>query len=191
MTATKKILVVDDDPELRSGVSALLERRGFSTLQADDGHEARQMIDQERPDLVILDMMMPRWGGFAVLEHFQGRTDAPAFIMITATEGTKHRAYAQQIGVADYIQKPFTFDRLLQGVTKTLELDTEEKANAVREVLSAFRSKCFACGARIKTPRAMLNHTRPCPGCKKTVRLVPMPPDDEGPVLAPFEVSRN
>ena len=76
------------------------------------------MIYNQRPDLVILDMMMPRMGGYPVLEHFRGKTDAPPIIMITANEGSRHKAYAEYLGVVDYIRKPFAMERLLEAVNK-------------------------------------------------------------------------
>src|SRR5262245_47138115 len=110
MTTTKTILVVDDDPLLRAGLQTMLQQHGYQTLEAEDGQDARELIDGRRPDLVILDMMMPRWGGFAVLEHFQKKAGSPPFIMITAHEGEKHRAYARQVGAIDYFHKPFSFE---------------------------------------------------------------------------------
>jgi len=95
MTTARTILVVDDDAMLRAGLQTMLQQHGYQTLEAEDGLEARELIDGRRPDLVILDMMMPRWGGFAVLEHFQSKTGAPPFIMITAHEGQKHQAYVR------------------------------------------------------------------------------------------------
>ena len=61
-------------------------------------------------------MMMPRMGGYPVLEHFRGKTDAPPIIMITANEGSRHKAYAEYLGVVDYIRKPFAMERLLEAV---------------------------------------------------------------------------
>ncbi|MBI3822965.1 MAG: response regulator [Planctomycetes bacterium] len=112
----KTVLVVDDDPLIRSGLQAMLQVSGYETLEAEDGAEARELIDEHRPDLVVLDMMMPRWGGFAVLEHFQNDPAAPAFIMLTGHEGEKHKAYARQIGVLDYLEKPYPMERLLQKI---------------------------------------------------------------------------
>ncbi len=85
-------------------------------MQARDGHEAKQMIYAHRPDLVILDMMLPRMGGYPILEHFKGKADVPPIIMITGNEGTKHKAYAESLGVIDYIRKPFAIERLLEAV---------------------------------------------------------------------------
>jgi DNA-binding response OmpR family regulator len=98
-------------------------------MQAHDGHQAKQQIYNQQPDLVILDMMMPRMGGYPVLEHFRGKTDAPPIIMITANEGSRHKAYAEYLGVIDYIRKPFAMERLLEAVNKALNPPPADKAD--------------------------------------------------------------
>lgn len=123
MSATKTILVVDDDFELVEGLRLMLEKQGYSVLRASDGHQAKHAIYQQKPDLVILDMMMPRMGGYPVLEHFKGKPDAPPIIMMTANEGSRHKAYAEYLGVIDYIRKPFAIERLMETVQKALPLD--------------------------------------------------------------------
>src|SRR5437764_15258551 len=120
MADTKTILIVDDDTELSDGLRLMLERKGYRVLQARDGQQGKSLIYQHRPDLVILDMMMPRMGGYPVLEHFRGKDDAPPVIMITANEGSRHKAYAEYLGVVDYIRKPFAMERLLESVEKGL-----------------------------------------------------------------------
>jgi DNA-binding response OmpR family regulator len=120
MAEQKTILVVDDDVELSDGVRAVLEKQGFRVIQARDGHQAKQAVYHHRPDLMILDMMMPRMGGYPVLEHFKGKPDAPPIIMITANEGSRHKAYAEYLGVVDYIRKPFAMERLMEAVHRGL-----------------------------------------------------------------------
>ena len=121
MANGKTILVVDDDMELSDGLRIVLEKQGYRVLQARDGQNGKQMVYQNRPDLMILDMMMPRMGGYPVLEHFKGKTDAPPIIMITANEGSRHKAYAEYLGVIDYIRKPFAMERLMESVHKCLD----------------------------------------------------------------------
>src|SRR5437763_6434318 len=137
MPEQKIILVVDDDMELSDGLRAVLERQGHRVIQARDGQQGKQQIYQQRPDLVILDMMMPRMGGYPVLEHFRDKSDAPPIIMITANEGSRHKAYAEYLGVVDYIRKPFAMERLLEAVQKGLarsdEPAAEEKPEAKEE----------------------------------------------------------
>lgn len=118
MASNKTILVVDDDHEMIEGLRTLLEKQGYTVMQAHDGHQGKQMIYNQKPDLVILDMMMPRMGGYPVLEHFKGKTDCPPIIMITANEGSRHKAYAEYLGVVDYLRKPFAMERLLEAVNK-------------------------------------------------------------------------
>ena len=120
MATGKTILVVDDDYELSDGIRAVLENLGHRVIQARDGQQGKQAVYQNRPDLVILDMMMPRMGGYPVLEHFKGKADAPPIIMITANEGSRHKAYAEYLGVIDYIRKPFAMERLLEAVERGL-----------------------------------------------------------------------
>jgi DNA-binding response OmpR family regulator len=132
MTKGKTILVVDDDLELSDGLRMVLEKQGFRVLQARDGQQAKHMVYQHKPNLVILDMMMPRMGGYPVLEHFRDKKEAPPIIMITANEGSRHKAYAEYLGVIDYIRKPFAMERLLEAVHKGLA-DKDESAEASPE----------------------------------------------------------
>src|SRR6516162_10142259 len=125
MAEQKLILVVDDDRELVEGVRAVLERQGYKVIQAHDGHQGKQAIYNQKPDLVILDMMMPRMGGYPVLEHFRDKADTPPIIMITANEGSRHKAYAEYLGVVDYIRKPFAMERLLEAVDRGLNPPAE------------------------------------------------------------------
>lgn len=180
MAEARTILVVDDDQDLREGLEAVLRKHGYRTLGAEDGREARELIDGQRLDLVVLDMMMPHWGGFAVLEHFRGRADAPPFIMITANQGRKHKTYAEQVGVIDYIHKPFPLERLLQSVGKALGTPSRPEGAPERPMI---RCRCAGCGVRVKAPWQLLGQTRPCPGCRLALVVRPEPPEDEGPVL--------
>lgn len=127
MADTKTILVVDDDQELSDGLRIVLEKQGFRVFQARDGHQGKNLIYQHHPDLVILDMMMPRMGGYPVLEHFKGKADAPPIIMITANEGSRHKAYAEYLGVVEYLRKPFAMEKLLEAVHKGVEAGAAKK----------------------------------------------------------------
>jgi DNA-binding response OmpR family regulator len=128
MSAPKTILIVDDDRELVDGLRLLLERQGYRVITAGDGVQGKNTILNAKPDLVILDMMMHRMGGYPVLEHFKDKPDAPPFIMITANEGSRHKAYAEFLGVVDYLRKPFATERLLEAVNKVFGAGAVEKA---------------------------------------------------------------
>ncbi|MCI0701003.1 MAG: response regulator [Planctomycetia bacterium] len=133
MAEQKLILVVDDDRELVDAMRTVLERQGYKVIQAHDGHQGKQAIYNQRPDLVILDMMMPRMGGYPVLEHFKDKPDAPPIIMVTANEGSRHKVYAEYLGVIDYIRKPFAMERLLETVTKALNPPPKEEKTSEKK----------------------------------------------------------
>jgi DNA-binding response OmpR family regulator len=117
----KRILLVDDDPEIIESLRFALENKGYVVLVARDGNQGLAMAERETPDLVILDMMMPKRSGFLVLERLRRTHLAPIrVIMITANEGSRHKAYAEMLGVDDYIRKPFAMDRLVDSVQRLL-----------------------------------------------------------------------
>ena len=123
MAARKTILLVDDDVDILGAMRTLLERRGYRVLTASDGNLGLAVAEREAPDLVVVDMMMPKKSGFLVLEKLKSRGPAsPHVIMITANEGGRHRAYAEMLGVDDYIRKPFAMDRLLDSVQQLCPL---------------------------------------------------------------------
>ena len=109
------------------GLKLILEKNVYKVLQARDGVQGRQLIYNQRPDLVIIDMMMPKMGGYPVLEHFRGKDDVPPFIMMTANEGQRHKAYAEYLGVVDYLRKPFSMDDLLEAVKKAINAPAKAK----------------------------------------------------------------
>ncbi len=118
---TPRVLIVDDDAEIVESVRFALETKGYEILVARDGNQGLAMAEREDPDLVILDMMMPKRSGFLVLEKLRRSRPVPLkVIMITANEGSRHKAYAEMLGVDDYIRKPFAMDRLMESVTRLL-----------------------------------------------------------------------
>ena len=120
-TKKKRVLVVDDDYEIIDALRYALEAKGFDVMIARDGNQGLAMAEREDPDLVILDMMMPKRSGFLVLEKLRRTHAVPIrVIMITANEGSRHKAYAEMLGVDDYIRKPFAMDRLVDSVARLL-----------------------------------------------------------------------
>jgi DNA-binding response OmpR family regulator len=126
MAAQPTLLLVDDDPEIVAALRTVLERKGYRVLTASDGNKGLAVAEREAPDLVVVDMMMPRKSGFLVLETLKSRKEAsPKVIMITANEGSRHRAYAEMLGVDDYIRKPFAMERLLESVERLCPLEKQ------------------------------------------------------------------
>ena len=117
----KKVLIVDDDFEIIEAVRYALEGAGHEVVVARDGNQGLALAERENPDLMILDMMMPKRSGFLVLEKLRRLRDEPLpVIMITGNEGSRHKAYAELLGVSDYIRKPFAMDRLIDAVENLL-----------------------------------------------------------------------
>lgn len=119
--APKRILLVDDDSEIVESMKIALESKGYQISVARDGNQGLALAERDDPDLMILDMMMPKRSGFLVLEKLRRTRPVPVrVIMITANEGSRHKAYAEMLGVDDYIRKPFAMDRLIESVKRLL-----------------------------------------------------------------------
>lgn len=121
MPTAQTILLVDDDYEIVESMRTVLEGKGYRVIVARDGNAGLAMAERENPCLIVLDMMMPKKSGFLVLEKLKSRPGGliPT-IMITANEGSRHRAYAEFLGVRDYIRKPFALEKLVRSIDKIL-----------------------------------------------------------------------
>jgi len=121
MTEPATILLIEDDREIQSTLRSVLESAGYIVLVAPNGIEGKKLIVSRTPDVVITDMMMPQLGGFPVLEFLRQEVEnPPRVIMITANEGGRHKAYAEMLGVDDYLRKPFAMDVMLESVASSL-----------------------------------------------------------------------
>ena len=111
-------LVVDDSITVRRVTQRLLERNGMRVVTAKDGLEAVSVLQDEVPDVILLDIEMPRMDGYEVASHVRNDprlADVP-IIMITSRVGDKHRARAIEIGVDDYLGKPYQESQLLDAI---------------------------------------------------------------------------
>jgi chemosensory pili system protein ChpA (sensor histidine kinase/response regulator) len=121
-----EILVVDDSVSVRQVFARLLRTKGWKTNTARDGVEALEKLANARPDLIILDLEMPRMNGYEFLSTLQAREeyrDIPV-IMVTSRAAEKHRRKALGLGAREYVVKPFDHDKLLGLVER---LATEAK----------------------------------------------------------------
>jgi DNA-binding response OmpR family regulator len=121
--ADARILIVDDDRDILESFDAAFQSEGALTQVASDGNEAVRICHEDPPDLVILDMMLPKRSGFLVLEKIKGRDDSPLVIMVTANEGKRHQAYAESLGVDLYLTKPLPLDRLIEAAVELLNAE--------------------------------------------------------------------
>ena len=116
-------MIVDDDPEILTAIKAALEDTGAVIKTAADGNRAVHIAETENPDLVVLDALLPKRSGFLVLEKLKAKKPPgakPRIIMITANEGKRHKAWAESLGVDEYLNKPFPMERLLASAERLL-----------------------------------------------------------------------
>jgi len=125
-----KILVVDDDPDILEAVALILESQGYEVVTARDGVEGLANLKAEQPDLMILDLMMPKMDGFAVCKELQDPRwskykDIPILILTSVREEASRRRYELETGleldVDDYVEKPMSPDVLLERVSTLIK----------------------------------------------------------------------
>ncbi len=126
----EKILVVDDDPDILDAITMILESRGWEVVTARDGIEALANLKAENPDLMILDLLMPKMDGFAVCKELEDPRwskyrDIPILILTSVREEASRRRYELETGlelnVDDYVEKPMDPDILLKRVEKLIK----------------------------------------------------------------------
>jgi two-component system, OmpR family, response regulator ResD len=114
--AGEYILVVDDEPTIREVVELYLTREGYSVATATNGAEALVAVARRRPDLVVLDLMLPEIGGLDVCRQLRASHDSPAIIMLTARGEETDRVVGLELGADDYLAKPFSTRELVARV---------------------------------------------------------------------------
>lgn len=126
----EKILIVDDDPDILDAMTMIMESQGYQVVTARDGIEGLANLKSENPDLLILDLLMPKMDGFAVCKELQDPRWAkfkhiPILILTSVREEASRRRYELETGleldVDDYVEKPVSPDVLIERVTKLLK----------------------------------------------------------------------
>ena len=130
---TAKILVVEDDPDIRSILARFLGRRGFAVITAENGAEALDTLDREPFDLVLSDVRMPRMDGIELLRAVRQRDPEIQLVLMTAYSTVRDAVEAIQGGAADYVEKPIDFRRLERVVANVLERRALEHRTRILE----------------------------------------------------------
>ena len=139
-TEPATILVVDDDRDSREIAARLLEKAGYRALRAPSGADALSVVDAERIDLLLLDVMMPEMDGFAVCEALQARGKRIPIILLTAKDDMDTRLEGMHHGVSEFLTKPINKVELFARVRAQLHiLDLARQLEAVEEDVQAMR----------------------------------------------------
>ncbi len=126
----KKILIVDDDPDIRDVLTMILDSHGYQTVTAADGIECLAALRAEEPDLMIVDLLMPKMDGFAVLKELEDAKwekyrGIPILILSSVREEASRRRYeletALEFNVDDYVEKPIEPNLLLERVDRLID----------------------------------------------------------------------
>ena len=117
----KRVLIIDDDEGLTEPLQLAIEAEGYEVIIAHDGNEGLMKIERDAPDLVLLDLVMPRRSGFAVLDSIiNNKQRAPKIVMVTGNSEPKYRELALDRGVDRFIPKPYHIEDLVQTVNELL-----------------------------------------------------------------------
>ncbi len=115
----KKVLLVEDDPNMRKSLMYNLEKEGYTVVQTGDGAEALELARDQNPDLVVLDIMLPNLDGLSICRILRNESDTP-IVMLTARDSEVDRIVGLEIGADDYIVKPFSLGEFLARVRAVL-----------------------------------------------------------------------
>ena len=131
MTERGRILVVDDEPAITDFIALGLHHEGYEVATAGDGHQGLRAVDEFKPDLVILDVMMPRLDGFELCRAIAGEPRR-GIIILSARDETTDRIHGLELGADDYLVKPFEFGELLARVKAVLRRRAPDLERVVR-----------------------------------------------------------
>lgn len=130
--AKKKILVVDDEQDMATALKVRLKANGYNVVFASDSVEAFTVANEENPDLIILDIMIPGGGGFVVAERLKqsSTTDRIPIIFLTGIQGGQERAH--KLGASAYLMKPYQPEELMETIRNALEIGRRQSAESVQ-----------------------------------------------------------
>jgi CheY-like chemotaxis protein len=113
----KSLLIVDDNDVEREGLARILDRAGYAITKAADGFEALERLRSQRPNLILLDMLMPNCDGWEFLKRREPEWESIPFIIITGSDSANH-SWAKSLGAADFLAKPFDTEEVLAKVAQ-------------------------------------------------------------------------
>ncbi len=149
-----RVLIIEDNLTLLDGIAFELEMRGYTPMQAMDGQEALQMLETERPDIIVSDIAMPNMDGYQLLENVRKNEnirDLP-IIFLTAFDSKNAMRLAKELGVDDYLVKPFQPEDLVLAIENKLKRHTEIRSGAERQLDDTRRELLRLISHELRTP---------------------------------------
>ncbi|MBQ4369766.1 MAG: response regulator transcription factor [Oscillospiraceae bacterium] len=143
METNKTVLIVDDEPGIVEILKFNLSREGYNTLAAYDGQSGLELALSARPDLILLDVMLPKMDGFDVCREIRKTSNVP-IIMLTAREEENDKVLGLDLGADDYITKPFSVKELLARVKTNIRRSSAEAPQKQAPSASVTQIACFA-----------------------------------------------
>ena len=134
----KRVLVVDDEPQIRRALALNLRARGYAVIESATGESALQAVATEHPDLVLLDLGLPGMDGFQVIDGVRGWTSVP-IIVLTVRDDERSKVRALDAGADDYVTKPFGMDELLARLRAVIRRAPDQSAEVASIATDAFR----------------------------------------------------
>jgi CheY-like chemotaxis protein len=122
-----RVLIADDNPDILILLRTNLRAAGYESLEAGNGQVALERIAQDRPDIVLLDLMMPVLDGWGVLEALQDDADSPPVIVVSASDSSANVERARELSVAAYVTKPFNLPALVQLVASVAQRHSADR----------------------------------------------------------------
>jgi two-component system OmpR family response regulator len=129
-----RLLVVDDEENLRSMLAAALRHHGYEVTTAENGREALQLVAEQHPDLMLLDVMMPDLDGFEVCRRLRADGDRTPILFLTARDSTDDKVRGLTLGGDDYLAKPFSLDELVARSEAVLRRTAEAGSSSTHEL---------------------------------------------------------
>ncbi|HLV10574.1 MAG TPA: response regulator transcription factor [Halanaerobiales bacterium] len=157
-TEKKQILILEDNPQIRKVISAYLERDGFGVRETDDGKEALEVIREEPPDLLILDLMLPGISGEQVCQQVRQFSDIP-ILMLTAKSKAENRINGLESGADDYLTKPFNPREMVARVRAVLRRYGDRKRSSELIILGEDRIKIYPGAMEVEVKGEKINLT--------------------------------
>jgi two-component system OmpR family response regulator len=136
VTTTQRLLVVEDEPTLRELLSASLQLTGFQVITAETGAQALEAVHAQRPDLIVLDVMLPDFNGFEVAHRLRERpagqgTGHPPILFLTARDAAEDRISGLRAGGDDYVTKPFNLEELILRIQAILRRTSGRRSDGL------------------------------------------------------------